>query len=386
VVYVTVPQFASLVDGRDVELFISDIDISALFASQDAQQLFGSGMNPIRFMRHFSNLVVPILEQAAGDLVKVCEGAGGLVLSSMHILTGTAGVERLGIPYVAAYPIPATPSWHYPAVMSPPLPAWFPAPQLYNRLTHWVTKLTTEYFLGRHHRRIMQQLPMPPSRVPLPAPVMYGFSPRVFEPPPDWPGYVRTTGYWFLDRPPGWQSSKQLEDFLVAGDTPVYVGFGSMNSRDPQSTTQLVCQALERAERRGVLLTGMGDLQKADLPEHVYTADSLPHDWLFEHVSAVVHHGGAGTTAAGIRAGRPTVCVPHMGDQYFWARRVRTLGVGPAYIPRKHLTIECLARAIQTATTDAHMIERARAIGEHIRSEDGVTAAVELAVEHFKSA
>jgi UDP:flavonoid glycosyltransferase YjiC (YdhE family) len=215
---------------------------------------------------------------------------------------------------------------------------------------------------------------------------MYGISPRVFEPPPDWPGHVRTTGYWFLDRPPGWQPPKQLEDFLVAGETPVYVGFGSMNSRDPQAATQLVCQALERAERRGVLITAVGDLHKAALPAHVFAADSLPHDWLFGHVSAVVHHGGAGTTAAGLRAGRPTVCVPHMGDQYFWARRVRALGAGPAFIPRKHLTVERLARAIQTATTDARIIERARVIGEQIRSEHGVTAAVELSLQHFKSA
>jgi UDP:flavonoid glycosyltransferase YjiC (YdhE family) len=387
VVFVTVPHFAPLLDGRDVELYLSDIDLEQIFASETAQDLFGSGGSPLGFMRHFKDLFLPILEQAAGDLIKVCQDADGLVVSTMHILVGTEGVERLGVPYVAAFPAPATPSWYYPSVMSPPLPVWLPGQRLYNRLTHWFVLRLADRFLGRPYRRIMgQELPNPTSLAPLPASILYGFSPRVFSRPPDWGPHIHITGYWFLDHLLGWEPSKDLQDFLAAGEIPVYVGFGSMNTRDPESATRLVCQALERAGRRGVLITGMGGLHKGDLPAHVYAAESLPHDWLFERVSAVVHHCGAGTTAAGLRAGRPTVCVPHMGDQVFWARRVCALGAGPAYIPRKRLTVENLAHAIDQATTDPSIRERARAIGESIRSEDGVGAAVDLALRHFESA
>jgi sterol 3beta-glucosyltransferase len=387
VVFVTVPHFAPLLNGRDVELYLSDIDLEQVFASEAAQDLFGSGGSLFGFMHHFKDLFLPILEQAAGDLIKVCQDADGLVVSTMHILVGTDGVERLGVPYVAAFPAPATPSWYYPSVMSPPLPAWLPGHRLYNRLTHWIVLRLGDRFLGRPYRRIMEQeLPNPTSLAPLPAPILYGFSPRVFSRPSDWGPHIHITGYWFLDHLPGWEPPRDLQDFLAAGDTPVYVGFGSMNTRDPESATRLVCQALERAGRRGVLITGMGGLQKGDLPAHVYAAESLPHDWLFERVSAVVHHCGAGTTAAGLRAGRPTVCVPHMGDQVFWARRVCALGAGPAYIPRKRLTVENLAHAIDQATTDPSIRERARAIGEAIRSEDGVGAAVDLALQHFESA
>jgi len=278
-----------------------------------------------------------------------------------------------------------TPSWYYPSIMSPQPPNWMPGKRLYNRLTHMVTQLVTYQFLGRHHKRMMEQLPKPPSAVPLPAPVIYGISPRVFERPPDWPAHVQLTGYWFLDRPPGWAASKELDDFLTSGDMPVYVGFGSMNSREPESATKLACQALERAGRRGILITGIGGLQKEELPNYVFAAESVPHDWLFERVSAVVHHGGAGTTAAGLRAGRPTVCVPHMGDQFVWARRVQSLGAGPEPIPRKDLTVEKLASAIERATNDVRMGECARAIGEQIRAEDGVSTAVEMALQHFES-
>lgn len=387
VVFVTVPHFAPLLDGRDVHLYLSDIDLQEVFASDAAQDLFGSGGSPFGFMRHFKDLFIPILEQATGDLIKVCQDADGLVVSTMHILVGTDGVERLGVPYVAAFPTPATPSWNYPSIMSPPLPAWLLGHRLYNRLTHWVVLRLGDRLLGRPYRRIMErEIPIPASLAPLPAPVMYGFSPHVFARPPDWNQHIHITGYWFLDRLPGWAPPMDLVEFLAAGEQPVYVGFGSMNTRDPESATRLVCRALEIADRRGVLITGMGGLQHGDLPDYVYTAESLPHDWLFEQVSAVVHHCGAGTTAAGLRAGRPTVCVPHMGDQVFWARRVCALGAGPAYIPRKHLTVENLAAAIDLATTDAGIGERAHAIGEAIRSEDGISAAVELSLRHFASA
>jgi sterol 3beta-glucosyltransferase len=385
VVLATVPEFVPLVEGRGIELFVSDFDMKALFETDDAQKMFSSGKNPIRFMRHFTKLIIPAMEQAIGDLQQACKGADGLVLSSMSILVGTAGVERLGVPYVAAFPMPATPSRHYPAIVFPPLPRWLPGRRLYNRLTHWIFRKLTHRFLGRHHQRMMEQIPMPPSPVPLPAPVLYGFSESVFQRPSDWEQHVQPTGYWYLDRPPDWTPPEELQAFLDAGDPPVYVGFGSMNTRDPATATRLVCQALERAEHRGVLITGMGGLKNESLPHHVLALNSVPHDWLFDGVAAVVHHCGAGTTAAGLRAGRPTVCVPHMGDQFFWARRVHALGAGPKHIPRKRLTVQRLADAIHEATGNARIKERAAAAGEQIRSEDGVSAAVELAVRHFES-
>jgi UDP:flavonoid glycosyltransferase YjiC (YdhE family) len=123
---------------------------------------------------------------------------------------------------------------------------------------------------------------------------------------------------------------------------------------------------------------GWGGLRNVEAPENVFTIESIPHDWLFPRVAAAVHHGGSGTTAAALRAGIPMAVVPFFADQPFWGQRVAALGVGPAPIPRKQLTVERLATAIQIVTGDTGMRARAAALGERIRAEDGVARAVEL--------
>ncbi len=173
-----------------------------------------------------------------------------------------------------------------------------------------------------------------------------------------------------------------LVDFLQSGPAPVYIGFGSMAGRNPQQRGEIAVQALEQSGQRGVLLTGWGGLQPHDLPHSVLAVDSVPHDWLFPRMAAVVHHGGAGTTAAGLRAGKPTVIAPFFGDQPFWGRRVAELRVGPDPIPQKRLSVENLVGAIRLAVGDQAMHRRAEELSQQIRAEDGIGRAVEL-VDRF---
>ena len=149
-----------------------------------------------------------------------------------------------------------------------------------------------------------------------------------------------------------------------------------MPTQDAARTTRIVLGALERAGQLGVLATGWGGLAAADLPPNVYMLAEAPHDWLLPQMAAVVHHGGAGSTAAGLRAGVPTVICPFFGDQPFWGRRVATLGVGPQPIPQRRLTIDALSAAIRAAVSDPMMRERATALGKTIRAEDGIGQAV----------
>jgi UDP:flavonoid glycosyltransferase YjiC (YdhE family) len=130
--------------------------------------------------------------------------------------------------------------------------------------------------------------------------------------------------------------------------------------------------------QRAILLSGWGGLRPEDLPDSVLVLDSVPHTWLFPRVAAVVHHGGAGTTAAGLRAGVPTIIIPFFGDQPFWGARIAELGVGPRPVPRKRLTAERLAQAIRDTVASEEMRQRASKLGESIRSEDGVATAVEI--------
>ncbi|MBL1129515.1 MAG: glycosyltransferase family 1 protein, partial [Chloroflexi bacterium] len=210
------------------------------------------------------------------------------------------------------------------------------------------------------------------------SPVLYGFSEAVIAKPADWGSQAHVTGYWFLESERDWQPPPALEDFLQRGPTPISIGFGSMSSGKAEETAQLVLQALAKSGQRAILLTGWQGLQVDDLPNYVFALDSAPHDWLFSQVSAVVHHGGAGTTAAGLRAGVPPIVIPFFADQPFWGQRVADLGVGPTPIPRKKLAADRLAHAIQQAVQDSAMRRRAVALGEKIRAENGVARPVAL--------
>jgi UDP:flavonoid glycosyltransferase YjiC (YdhE family) len=203
-------------------------------------------------------------------------------------------------------------------------------------------------------------------------------SPRVVPPPTDWDRSTTVTGYWFLEDTKNWQPPARLAEFIEGGPPPVYVGFGSLAGWSPKKIVGAAVTALGRSRHRGVLATGGGHVPSG-VPENVMVIGSAPHDWLFPRMAAVVHHGGAGTTAEGLRAGKPTViCPTSINDQLFWGRRVHALGAGPVPIPQRKLTAEALSRAIHAATTNNRMRERAATLGAEIRAEKGVARAVEL--------
>jgi sterol 3beta-glucosyltransferase len=179
-----------------------------------------------------------------------------------------------------------------------------------------------------------------------------------------------------LDSAPGWTPSPELRDFLDAGPPPVYIGFGSMAGRNPERLGALVLDALARSGCRGIVATGWGGLAQQALPEHVFALREAPHDWLFPRVAAVVHHGGAGTTAAGLRAGKPSVICPFFADQPFWGRQVHRLGAGPEPVAQKRLTSERLAQAITRAVTDPTLLRAAQDIQRELRAERAIEATV----------
>jgi sterol 3beta-glucosyltransferase len=207
---------------------------------------------------------------------------------------------------------------------------------------------------------------------------LFAYSPSLLPKPPDWKEYHHVIGCWFLDPPPDWTPPADLLDFLESGPPPVYIGFGSMNQPDPHKTTRLALRALELSGQRGILLTGWGGITPIDAPAHVFFAENVPHAWLFERVAAVVHHGGAGTTAAGLRAGVPGILTPLAGDQAAWADLLVKAGVGPRAPGMKKLSAETLAAAITRAVSDNEMRARAAALGAKIRAEDGIARAVEV--------
>ena len=299
--------------------------------------------------------------------------------------------EKLNIPAVMAVPLPMlAPTGEFPVVGFPRLPFGKP----YNRGTYRVLHRLTRVITGKHVAswRRMHGLPsLHRSQDTLhrtdgrPIPVLHAYSRYIGPVPADWPPHAEATGCWFLDQPAAWQPSQPLVSFLESGPPPVYVGFGSMTGNRARERANLVMAALERAQVRGVMASGWGGLHPDNCPSSVHLIDEVPHDWLFQRVAAVVHHGGAGTTAAGLRAGRPTVICPFMADQPFWGRCVQERGFGPAAIPQKKLTVENLAAAIHDAVHNPDMRERAATVGRQLRAETGVQNAVQRLEEIVRS-
>lgn len=213
-------------------------------------------------------------------------------------------------------------------------------------------------------------------------PFCYLWSPDLVSRPGDWGDHIDVADFVFFDQAADYRPPDDLLSFLERGAPPIFVGFGSCVVEHPEELTQTICDALQRAGRRGIVSAGWGGLGAAAPPEHIHLIDECPHDWLFPRCAAVCHHGGAGTTAAGLRAGRPTIVVPFFGDQPFWAAMVERTGAGPKPVPIGELTVERLAEAFRTCDTP-EVRSRADAIGSSLRSADGADLAVKSFYRHL---
>ncbi|TWP46687.1 glycosyltransferase family 1 protein [Lentzea tibetensis] len=204
-------------------------------------------------------------------------------------------------------------------------------------------------------------------------PVLHGYSPALSPRPADWRRGAEVVGNWWPVAEPGWQPSPELTAFLAGGPPPVYVGFGSMVG---ERLPELVLRAVRRAGVRAVVQRGWAELSVDS--DDVLTVDEVPHGWLFPRMAALVHHCGAGTTAAGVRAGKPVVGTPLLVDQPFWARTVLRAGVSPGWQPLRELTAEGLGDLISAAVTEPAYLHRAGALAARVRAEDGAGRTADL--------
>jgi UDP:flavonoid glycosyltransferase YjiC (YdhE family) len=349
------------------------------------------GNNPLRIRRWLRENLRPLLRDGFRQTLEAVEGSD-LILAASASIPAFHVAERIGIPAISIQLQPTTLTRAFPGAMVPPPPDWLPFKGAYNL---WATKLGNQTVfqmlrpLTNECRQDILELPplgfrhwwnldAPDNDVPM----IYAYSPAVLPKPPDWGPAKTVSGYWFLDEATDYEPTPELAAFLDRGPPPVYVGLGSIIDREREEMTRVVIEAMNTAGQRAILQSGWADLGSQETPDSILLVDDVPHDRLFPRCTAVVHHGGAGTTAAGLRAGLPTVVVPFFFDQSLWAWRVRELGAGPDWIPRKRLTASRLAAAIRQAVNDESMRVKAQAIGKCIRSEDGVGTAVSI-IERF---
>jgi hypothetical protein len=253
----------------------------------------------------------------------------------------------------------------------------------WNHLSHfmalWLGRAALNGVPNTWRSQVVGLAPTPIELLPREGEVcLYGFCRSLLPPPPDWPPGVVVTGPWWLDAQDGWRPPEELDRFLRASGRVVFLGFGSMMDARPEELNAVVEAALTKLGCRAVLLAGpAGQLDLPSSPRRLAVRD-IPFDWLFRRVDAIVHHGGAGTTAQAARAGKPSVAVPFFGDQLFWGQRIHRAGGGPRPIPRRALTSERLVSAIDEALHDPRSAERAAFLGSRVRAETGLSTAVSL--------
>ncbi|KAB8345829.1 hypothetical protein FH972_022884 [Carpinus fangiana] len=322
----------------------------------------------------FTGWIDELLESAW----KACQDSD-ILIESPSAMAGIHIAEALQIPYFRAFTMPWTRTRAYPHAFTVPNQKMGGN---YNSFSYVMfDNLFWAPISGQVNRWRRNSLGLPSITLDRmganKAPFLYNFSPHVVAPPLDFNHWIHITGYWFLDEGGDFSPPADLSDFIrqarVDSKKLVYIGFGSIVVEDPAALTRTIIAAVLKADVRCILSKGWSERLGATesrgvevpLPASIHQIRSAPHDWLFKQVDAAVHHGGAGTTGASLRAGIPTVIKPFFGDQFFFGSRVEDLGVGTCL---KKVNTTVLARAIWLATNSERMIVKARTLGQKIRS------------------
>jgi UDP:flavonoid glycosyltransferase YjiC (YdhE family) len=378
------PGYEAWVRARKLDFYPLSYDVNT-FTKENAWLMDADLIKQLQTVRTVLN---PILTQMGLEVREATRKSDVLMTVEFGaaLLFDVLRVNKLKT--ILINPAPLNPTREFTSAM-PPAPGWFPFPQWYNRKSYGLLqRIGWSTLAGARNDLATKHLELPKSKfkdfqVMLAAtPALTTVSRHVVQRPADWPEHFQVTGYLF-DDDPDWTPPPDLTDFLAAGEAPVYIGFGSMPDSKPQATTRMLIDAVLEAGKRAVILTGWARFGADDVPDTIHILKYAPHSWLFPKMAAVIHHGGAGTTASGFRAGVPTIIVPHQGDQGYWGRTVKNLGIGTSPIPRKKLTADKLAAAIQQATGDPAMRERAAELAKKIAVEDGVGMAAEAVQKFF---
>ena len=363
------------------------------------KEIAGNPSELMSFMVGHSTLSVSFLKDAQAKFKnwiskllttswEACQGAD-ILIESPSAMAGIHIAEALVIPYFRAFTMPWTRTRTYPQAFLVPDQKRGGS---YNYMTHVLfDNVFWKGILAQVNKWRVMELDLPKTNLyrmqQTRVPFLYNVSPCVLPPANDFPDWVKVTGYWFLDEGGSdYKPPQDLVDFInqAARDEKkiVYIGFGSIVVKDAASLTKAVIEAVLEADVRCILNKGWSDRgsnkdknkMEVELPDEVFNAGSIPHDWLLPKVDAAVHHGGSGTTGASLKAGCPCIIKPFFGDQFFYARRIEDMGAG---IALKKLTAKSLAKALVTVTEDLKIIEKAKSVSTQIKREFGVLNAIE---------
>lgn len=374
--------FAAMVREGGLEFRRIPGDLRADLASTDGRRWQEGGLGP-RTIPAIIRFVRKMVGDLSEGIIPAAQGADVLLLHRVAFEHGYLVAQAMGIPSLGMelFPSGFAPTEEF-------LPAGFGD----RSLGRWGNRLVARYFrLRARNVDRLYGLAAFRRRLGLPAaragaywremeaerwPIAHGFGSTIVPRPADWRPGLEVVGYWWPPRPCGWEPPAELVEFLASGPPPVFVGFGSIAPATGERLSEVAAAALRLAGVRGVIQAGWAGLTASG--DDLLAIGDVPHDWLFPRMAALVHHAGAGTTAAGLRAGVPMVPVPVLADQPFWASRLAKLGVSPGSVPSKRLAAERLADLIRQAVAEPTYRERAAAVSARVRAEDGVRGVVEM--------
>lgn len=360
--------------------FTPTIDIEETMRSPDGIKWVEKGTNPSEQFKYMRRLLNQYGDEIVDNITSMRHA--DLLLSGFVSDPFTQTIsEKYGVPHITTLLQPLHNTRSGASMLQPFLPRHYSPLNLVSGLfAYWylwrlssdaVNRNRVRLDLNPHTTRTFK-------RAMTPVHALCAYSEHVIPRPADYPDNIHSVGYWFLDEHTDWHPSPELTAFLNAGPKPLYIGFGSMAIGNPQENLEMTLQALRASGQRGVFLKGWSQVDTSNLPDFIHVVDSVPHDWIFSRVAGVVHHGGAGTTAAGIRAGVPSMIIPHMADQPFWGRRTFELGIGVKPINRPKLTVEGLSAGFRELGESETLRTNARILGEKVRAEDGLGNAVRV--------
>ena len=335
----------------------------------EAARIRGRSSNWLLGFMRVMRFSFAMLEQCHGDILAEACDADLIVVS--HSGAGRMEADQLGAPMVSV------------TLMPQAIPTPDPAASIFKRLAGSLAGAAMGWLMTRPVNQIRQRQglpPMGPEGITSKRLNLIPISPLVYPPSPHWEARHQMTGYWFTREPAGWRPPADLAAFLGHGTPPVVISLGALavSGADTRAAASMTMAAIEQTGLRAVVQGWDEVLPDLALPEGVFHAGPVPHAWLLERAGCVMHHGGFGTTAAGLRAGIPAVVVPHIIDQFIWGQRLAALGVAPPPVDRAKMTVTRLAEALEQASSDPAMRHRARDVGEIIRAERGVECAVRL--------
>lgn len=360
------------------------MDFRQFLQGEGAQAFLTPGGSPLRALTGGMRLLrsfAPLANDLFDDCWNACRDSQ--VIFSAALLPGCHIAEHLGSAcfQVAFYPFSGTSEFPIPL-----LPISRDLPPFLNRMTYSITQKGAWLVLRKIVNNWRRQLGLELIRNETlfsylerrQVPYLYGFSPTLEPKPHDWPAWCHVTGSWNLEIASEWQPPDDLVKFIEDDKPPLYIGFGSMADGREVQRTKAIVEALDMTTQRAVLLSGWSSVERKYLSDNIFVVESVPHEWLFPRVSAIIHHGGAGTTVAAAKSGVPSMVVPFLGDQFFWGRRVAEAGIGPAPIKMKQLTPKRLAKAIERMLFDTTLRIQAKSVGQKIQAENGVLNAIQV--------